>query len=216
MKKKGRYDVSDSIEAQFEPGSNDTVLKNKLGITDPNKMDKVEAEALIKATDALFHEYDADHQFSANDVCHMHKVWLGDIYEWAGKYRSVNISKDDFSFAMTAQIPKLMDQFESDQLVKFTPCHFPDRKEIIKALAEVHTELVLIHPFREGNGRCSRILASIMALQAGMPVLDFSIIRGPEKADYFTAVQIGMDRNYELMEKLFGEIIESSIQALLK
>jgi len=33
--------------------------------------------------------------------------------------------------------------------------------------AEVHTELVLIHPFREGNGRCSRILASIMALQAG-------------------------------------------------
>ena len=35
MKKKGRYDVSESVEAQFEPGSNDTVLKNKLGITDP-------------------------------------------------------------------------------------------------------------------------------------------------------------------------------------
>lgn len=84
----------------------------------------------------------------------------------------------------------------------------------MKALSEVHTELVLIHPFREGNGRCARILASIMALQAGLPVLDFSAISGPKKQDYFSAVQIGMDRNYEPMEKLFVEIIESSIQAL--
>ena len=112
MKNKGRHDVSGSVEAQFEPGSNDTVLKNKLGITEPLEMDRIEAQALIKATDALIHEYDADHQFTADDVCHMHEVWLGDIYEWAGKYRTVNISKDDFSFAMAAQIPKLMVQFE--------------------------------------------------------------------------------------------------------
>ncbi|MDH5328166.1 MAG: Fic family protein [Gammaproteobacteria bacterium] len=76
------------------------------------------------------------------------------------------------------------------------------------------TELVLIHPFREGNGRCSRILAIIMALQAGLPILDFSIIRGPKKIDYFTAVQIGLGRDYQPMEQLFDEIIEASIQAL--
>jgi len=216
MKKKGRYDVSASVEAQFEPGSNDEVLRNKLGIADSKEMDRVEAEALIIATDALFHEYDADHQFNADDICHMHKVWLGDIYEWAGQYRSVNVSKDDFAFAMVAQIPKLMDQFEKDQLAEFTPCDFSDRNEIVKALAEVHTELVLIHPFREGNGRCSRVLSSIMALQAGLPVLDFSLISGPMKLEYFSAVQTGMDRNYTPMEKLFAEIIESSIQALSK
>jgi cell filamentation protein len=92
MKKKGRYDVSGSIEAQFEPGSNDTVLRNKLGIADSYEMDRVEAETLIKATDALFHEYDVDHKFSAGDICHMHK----DIYERAGNYRTVNISKRGF------------------------------------------------------------------------------------------------------------------------
>jgi len=211
LKDKGRYDVSDSIEAQFEPGSNDTVLKNKLGISNPDEMDKAEAEALIKATDMLFHEYDADHQFSANDICHMHNVWLGDIYEWAGQYRSVNISKGDFSFALAAQIAKLMSLFEAEQLAKYTPCKFQDRSDAIRAIAEVHTELVLIHPFREGNGRCSRILASIMALQAGLPILDFSLISGPKKSEYFIAVQIGMDRNYEPMKQLFAEIIESSI-----
>ena len=148
MKDKGRYDVSASLEAQFEPGSNDTVLRNRLGIADSGVMDRVEAEALIKATDALFHEYDVDHKFSAGDICHMHKVWLGDIYEWAGNYRSVNISMGDFSFAMAAQIPKLMNQFEKNQLAKYTPCDYVDRNEVVKALAEVHTELVLIHPFR--------------------------------------------------------------------
>jgi cell filamentation protein len=214
MKKKGHYEVSSSVEAQFEPGSSDTVLKNKLGTTDSSEMDRVEAQALIKATDAIFHEFDADHQFSADDVRYMHKVWLGDIYEWAGKDRSVNISKGDFSFAMAAQIQKLMVQFEKDQLAKYTPCNFSDRNDVIKALAEVHTELVLIHPFREGNGRCSRILASIMALQAGLPVLDFRVISGPKKLEYFAAVQAGLDRNYEPMEELFAEIIEASIQAL--
>lgn len=216
MKEKGRYDVSGLIEAQFEPGSNDAVLRNKRGIADSKEMDRVEAEALIFATDALFHEYDADHQFNAEDICDMHKVWLGDIYEWAGQYRSVNISKDDFAFAMVAQIPKLMTQFETEQLAKYTPCNYSDRNYVVKALAEVHVELVLIHPFREGNGRCSRILASIMALQAGLPVLDFSLITGSKKIDYFTAVQIGMDRNYEPMEQLLSEIIESSIQVLSK
>ena len=141
----------------------------------------------------------------------MHKIWLGDIYEWAGQYRQVNISKGDFSFAMAAQIPKLMARLEAEQLAKYTPCSYSRRNEVIKALAEVHAEIVLIHPFREGNGRCSRLLASIMALQAGLPVLDFSLISGLKKPDYFIAVQQGLDRNYDPMEKLFAEIIENSI-----
>ena len=105
MKKKGRYDVSGLREARFEPGSNESVLENKLGITDSDEMDKAEAEALIKATDVIFHEFDARHCFTADDIRHMHKVWLGDIYEWAGQYRHVNISKGDFSFAMAAKYP---------------------------------------------------------------------------------------------------------------
>ena len=112
---------------------------------------------------------------------------------------------------MAGQISQLMQSFEKDQLAKYTPCRFQKINDVVKALAEVHIELVLIHPFREGNGRCSRILASIMALQAGLPVLDFSIISRHRKLDYFDAVQIGMDRYYEPMEKLFGEIIESSM-----
>lgn len=213
MKDKGRYDITGLTEAQFEPGSDDRVLKNLVGITDPVAMDRMEAEALVRVTDALFHEYGQKHRFTANDIRHMHKAWFSSIYEWAGEYRQVNISKDDFSFAMAAQVPKLMHQFEDEQLTKYTPCLFTTREKVVTALAEVHTEFVLIHPFREGNGRTARLLSTLMALQAGLPILNFSSVSGSRKLDYFSAVQMGLDRNYEPMEKLFSEIIERSIRA---
>lgn len=70
MKKGRRYDVSGLAEAQYEPGSKDTVIRNLLGIIDPYEMDRVEAEALAKATDILIREYDQEHQFCAADICH--------------------------------------------------------------------------------------------------------------------------------------------------
>ena len=214
MNTKGRYDTSGSIENQFEPGSNGAVLKNKVGISEPVKMDKAETKALAKATELLVQTYGADHRFSADDIRHIHKTWLGDIYEWAGQYRTVNLSKDQFTFAMATQIPRLMGEFETKQLAKYTPCNFENRHDVVKALARVHTELVLIHPFREGNGRCSRLLAGIMALQADLPALEFGLISGAKRQDYFAAVQAGMDRNYKPMETLFTEIIRISVQAL--
>jgi len=81
---------------------------------------------------------------------------------------------------------------------------------VIVALTEVHVELVLIHPFRDGNGRCARLLASLMTLQAGLPILDFSLINGLKKLEYFAAVQAGLDKDYEPMVKIFSEIIASS------
>jgi len=213
LKKGGRYDVSGLVEAQYEAGSNDMVLRNLLGIIDPDEMDRVEARALAKATDILIRKYNQEHQFTAADTCHFHKTWLGKVYEWAGRYRKINITKDDFTFAMAAQIHKLMEQFEQSQLTQYTPCEFKNREEVVKALAEVHTELLLIHPFREGNGRVARLLSMLMALQEELPILDFSLISEHKKKEYITAVHAGMDRNYQPMEALFSEIIEKSISA---
>jgi len=50
-----------------------------------------------------------------------------------------------------------------------------------------------------------------MALQAGLPPVDFSLIAADKKADYFAAVQMGMEKNYKPMEKIFAEIIERSL-----
>ena len=205
-----RYDVSGLPEAQFEPGSNGLVLKNLLGITSKHVMDEAEARALEQAMDALVRTCGETHRFTATDLCAWHRAWLGEIYEWAGHYRRVNVSKDGFPFAVAAQVPVLMDQFERDVLRRCTPSTFAGRAEVVHALAETHVELVLIHPFRDGNGRLARVLSSLMALQAGLPLLDFSLMAGTGKTAYIAAIQAGLDKRYVPMESLFGEVIEQS------
>ena len=204
------YDVSDLPEAQFEPGSNDQVLKNRLGITLKQDMDAAEARALEQAMDMLVRTYSETHRFTVTDLCDCHRIWLGSIYEWAGHYRQVNISKEGFPFAAAAQVPALMDQFERDVLRRCTPCVFAHHTEVVRALAETHVELVLIHPFRDGNGRVARALSTLMALQAGLPLLDFSLIAGNSKNAYIAAIQAGLDKHSVPMERLLEEIIEQS------
>jgi cell filamentation protein len=207
MKKRGHYDVSDLIEAQFEPGSHGRVLKNLLRIKSKREMDQVEAEEQLRALEELIRIYDQSHRFTSVDVSRIHKIWLGPIYVWAGQYRRVNLSKGDFPFAAAKQIPRLMIELEKGPLRQFTPCRFTVMDEIVRAIAIVHTELLLIHPFREGNGRTARLLAILMALQAGLPPLDFGGIKGKGRQKYFAAVQAGLDRDYTPMGEVFNAVI---------
>jgi cell filamentation protein len=175
-------------------------------------MDRVEGREQLRALEELAARYAADHSFTAADVRRIHKIWLGRIYSWAGQYRRVNLTKGHFSFAAAAQIPKLMGDFEKGSLQQFTPCRPGPIAEVARALAVVHVELVLIHPFREGNGRVARLLAVLMGLQAGLPALYFERFSGPNRQRYFAAVRTGLDRNYEPMQGLFIGVIERTLR----
>ncbi|MDA8105884.1 MAG: Fic family protein [Nitrospiraceae bacterium] len=216
MKKSARYSTSYLPESQSEPGSRGRVLKNLLHITGKRKMDIVEAELFAMSIPMLASKFDRDHRLTAEDVCSIHKLWLGDVYEWAGRYRQVNVSKDGFSFAMARHVPKLMQDFEKGPLKIYTPCRFKKDEETITALAVVHTELTLIHPFREGNGRAGRLLAVVMAFQAGLPGLDFTGIRGGKRKEYVVAVQSGLDQNYEPMKKIFRSVLSRTRRTLVQ
>lgn len=212
MKKGDRYDVSGLEEAQFEPGSRRRVLKNLLGIKSKREMDRVEQREQIRALEDLLWQYGPDQRFTADDICWIHKVWLGPIYSWAGEYRKVNITKGNFPFAMAQYIPRLMNEFQNGPLRDFTPCSQGEDDDFANALAIVHVELVLIHPFREGNGRTARILANLMASQVGLPLLDFSGITGRKRERYFAAIRAGLDKNYEPMTKVFIDVIDQTIE----
>lgn len=212
MQPKDRYDSSDLDESYYEPGSRRRVLKNLRGITSKREMDQLEGREQVRALEELAASYDKDHQFTAADVSRIHQVWLGRIYSWAGHYRQVNVKKDAFSFAAAAHIPRLMTDFEAGPLRRHTPCRPTSIDRLAAALAEVHVELVLIHPFREGNGRTARILAVLMGLQAGLPALLFDKLSGRKRHEYFAAVQAGLDRNYDPMTKLFSAVIERTLQ----
>lgn len=161
MIKRNRYDTSGIIEAQFEQGSRGRVLKNLLGIKGKREMDEAESVALKITLDKLLGKYNAHHRFTAADIRTIHKIWLGEIYEWAGKYRQVNVSKGNFLFAAARHIPSLMAEFEKNTLHKHTPCNFKSMERIIQALAESMPNLFLfIHSVKAtaGSFEYSRLL----------------------------------------------------------
>jgi cell filamentation protein len=135
------------------------------------------------------------------DLMEWHRLWLGNLYDWAGQVRSVNLAKGEFHFAAAAQIPRLLAEFERDCLHRYTPCVNMDDDVLAEAIAICHVELIVIHPVREGNGRLSRLLADVMAVQAGHGPLDYSRWDA-DKTAYFSAIQCGMDRDYTPMREL--------------
>jgi cell filamentation protein len=206
-----RYQAT-GIEVEFEPGSRGRVLRNLLGITRVRDMNMAESQALEIAQDLALDRYDADHWFTEQDLCDLHALWLGPIYPWAGEYRSVDIGKGGFQFAHARLIPGLMAELEHGALWQHTPCRPADDAALALALAEVHAELILVHPFREGNGRLARLLALLMALQAGLPPLDFSPMLDRGRRVYIGAIHAAMGRDYRPLAAVFEKIIARSKQ----
>lgn len=211
MKKSNRYTVP--ANEGYETDSDSLVLKNYLSIKSKEMIDQIEALELKRVELELIEQFDENHQFNTKDICFMHEQWLGDIYPFAGKYRTVNMEKDGFLLARSDFIPKLMCTLETEYLAKYTPCHFTDIDELAYALGTVHVEFILIHPFREGNGRIGRFLVTLMALQAKKPPLNFSeidqITNPAGFKDYIVAIHAGVSGNYKPMQEIFKKILES-------
>ena len=148
------------------------ILKNKLGITDKNELLLVEMKLLRKAYKEADLKYPEDHIFTDEDICYLHKLFLGELYKWAGQYRSVDISSEDMRYSHAQFIPNNMENF-SDFLSEKTPFS-PElsREEILERLAQIHGELIIIHPFRDGNGRTTRLLCDLLLIQAGYDPFD--------------------------------------------
>lgn len=210
----GRYTV-DGNQATFQTGSKGRVLANQLGITRVADMQIAETRALLQLTDALLDEVEEGQRFTAQDLCTWHRRWLGDIYTWAGEYRQVNMGKSGFQFASAHLIHGLMAGYERDVLAAHSPCNGMDDARLLSALARSHAEFILIHPFREGNGRLARLLNTLMALQAGLPLLDFDGLRGPAKKSYIAAIHAAVGCDYVPLERVFADVLRRSRKAAI-
>ncbi len=209
MTSQTRYDAK-GVQSETEPGSRGRVLRNLLSIKRVGDMHEAESQALVLAQAHAVDFYSDDQRFTAQNICDLHRLWLAPIYAWAGEYRSVNIGKAGFQFAHAPLIPGLMAELERDVLFECTPSRPSNDASVARSLAMVHAELILIHPFRDGNGRVARLLALLMGLQAGLPPLDFSPIDGVNKDDYILGIHAAMSRNYEPLVRMFERVISQT------
>jgi cell filamentation protein len=209
-----RYQSDPGVEGEYEEGSRGLVLRNRCGIKSPRKMDQAEAEALLRAQQRFLLRIAADTRFTISLIKEMHAEWLGGIYEWAGRFRTVEMSKGGFVWPPAIRVAANMTAFERDTLCRRTPCRGGDMGTAARAMAEVQAELLLVHPFREGNGRIARWLADLMALQVGFPMADYGFSgRGGKgrREQYLRAVVAGYARNYDPLARVVGEALRRAL-----
>lgn len=214
MKKSiSRYRTAIGVEGELQPGSRGRVLRNRLGITRKREMDQLEYEALLKAQQDYLQRIHVKTRFTAELLCRMHRDWLGEIYEWAGQYRTVDIEKNGFHWPPAYRVAENMKMFEEELLQICTPCLPGPLPEVSERIAKVHAELLLIHPFREGNGRLARWVSDLMAIQAGYPAPAYGFLgRGSktQREQYLDAVKRGYVQDYARLTHFFFEAVRRS------
>lgn len=160
-------------------------LKNKLGIADAAELARAEEKISKEKALKLFETGLLD-TFPVGDfdgLAMIHKYLFGDIYDFAGKVRDVNISKGNFRFAPTVYL--------SDALESISRMSQSTFEEII----EKYVEMNVAHPFREGNGRSMRIwLDAILKKELGL-VVDWSLV---DREDYLLAMERSPIKDVEI------------------
>jgi cell filamentation protein len=145
------------------PGT--TVLINKLGLRDQKKLDAFEAEITTQRAAEPFPRG----RLSYGHYRTMHRHLFQDIYTWAGKIRTVRISKDGSMFCYPEHIDSEMRKLFGE-LRDSTYFRGSSPGEFAQSAAHFLSELNAIHPFREGNGRTQLALLTLLAERAGHPL----------------------------------------------
>lgn len=160
-------------------------LENKLGITDSAELAREEEKrSKIKALE-LFETgiLDTLEAGTYTSLAKIHEFLFSEIYDFAGKMRTVNIAKGNFRFA-----PLMYLQVALDNIDKMPQSTFDE-------IIEKYVEMNIAHPFREGNGRSTRIWLDLILKKRIHQVIDWSLV---DKEDYLLAMERSPIKDVEI------------------
>ncbi len=152
------------------------LLPNKLNITSQIELKKVEEKISKQKAKVLFKSEDI-HNFEVGTfqgLAQIHDYLFGDIYEFAGKVRTVNIAKGNFRFVPLLYLEQALERISNMPQTRF--------EEII----EKYVEMNIAHPFREGNGRTMRIWLDLLLKKELGQVIDWNAV---DKTAYLAAME---------------------------
>ena len=161
------------------------ILQNKLGITDPSELARVEEKISKQKAISLFQTglLKTFEVGTFKGLSEIHKYLFEDIYEFAGKLRTVNIAKGSFRFAPVIYLEVALSNIDKMPQSTFD--------EII----EKYVEMNVAHPFREGNGRSTRIWLDLILRKELRQVIDWNCV---DKTDYLLAMERSPIKDIEI------------------
>lgn len=161
------------------------MLENKLNITDSAELAREEERiSKIKALKMFESGFlDTLEAGTVHSLCQIHEYLFSDIYEFAGKIRTVNIAKGNFRFAPVMYLEAALENVENMPQSTFD--------EII----EKYVEMNVAHPFRDSNGRSTRIWLDLILKKELGGVIDWSLV---DKDDYLLAMERSPVKDIEI------------------
>ena len=197
--------------------SDSGVLRNLLGITDSDELDVAEAE-LSRVNMMLLHEQ-GFREFSTAGMRPIHKALFGDVYDWAGEFRIINIQKREPILAGVSVWYSNSDDIERDLDAAWASIHGTDwsgfaKDEFVKQLVRQFSTLWKIHPYREGNTRSIVMMLTFFVEHQGF-YLDQELLA--ESAGYvrnaFVMASLGDYAESEHLERILMDAI--SVEPIL-
>ena len=158
---------------------------NKLNITDQIELSKAEERISKQKARILFDSGDISKIAvgAFEGLCQIHSYLFGDIYEFAGKVRNVNIAKGSFRFAPLMYLKPSLEAIDA----------LPQRS--YEEIIEKYVEMNIAHPFREGNGRATRIWLDLILKQELKKVVDWNLV---DKDEYLSAMERSVVKDVEI------------------
>ena len=165
------------------------MLENKLNITDQVELAREEERISKSKAKELFETnyLDSLEAGTFDSLKKIHKFLFGDIYNFAGEIRKVNIAKGNFRFASLSYLEEALKNIE-----KMPQSNFDE-------IIEKYVEMNVAHPFREGNGRSTRIWLDLILKKEIGKVIDWSKVN---KTDYLLAMERSPIKDVEIKELL--------------
>ncbi|MBR3255498.1 MAG: Fic family protein [Clostridia bacterium] len=165
------------------------VLENKLNITDPAELAMEEEKISKKKAKEMFETgfLNKLEPGTFKALKEIHNYLFQDIYDFAGTIRKVNIAKGNFRFTPLAYLEEAINNIE-----KMTQSTYED-------IIEKYVEMNIAHPFREGNGRSTRIWLDLILKKELNQVVDWSKV---DKTDYLLAMERSPIKDVEIKELL--------------
>ena len=143
------------------------VLKNKKNISDLRSLHLEEEKALARAYELLLDEVRSDTPVTSELIRHAHSRIFVDLYDWAGRWRTVIIGKPGVTWPPPDYLDKAMNEFEREVLSAYPAPALKNDKFFCEAIGHIQGEFLAIHPFREGNARAIKLVTDLLAVQTG-------------------------------------------------
>jgi len=165
------------------------VLENRLNLTNQVELSKAEEKISKQKAKRLFETGEIDRIKAGTfaGLVQIHKFLFEDIYDFAGKIRDVNIAKGNFRFAPLMYLPQALEHIDKMPQGNFD--------EII----EKYVEMNVAHPFREGNGRATRIWLDLILKKEIRKVIDWNLV---DKEEYLSAMERSVVKDVEIKQLL--------------